>query len=323
MSTLSYLEFFLTTALILSVISLGLNVQWGFTGLFNAGIAGFVAIGAYASALLTTPPVADRIGGFGLPIVYGWVGAVLASGILAALIGYVTLRLREDYLAITTFGIAIVIQLVLINQQGWTGGPFGVSFIPKMFDSLAGKPLLFSTLNCLLLLAIVGALYLALQTLATSPWGRVLRAIREDQMAAASLGKNVKWYELQAFVLGSMIMGFGGALQAHFFGFISPDYYVPLLTFQVWAMLIVGGSGNNRGAILGSLVVWALWSASGYVLGLLIPPEYQTQSAALRPILIGVALVAILMRRPGGLLGEARTLSRHIEVEKKRATASR
>jgi len=309
MSTLSYLLFFLASALILSVISLGLNVQWGFTGLFNAGIAGFVAVGAYVSALLTTPPVAERIGGFGLPIVCGWAGAVLASGILAAFIGYVTLRLREDYLAITTFGIAIVIQLILVNQQSWTGGPFGISFIPKMFASLADRPLLLSTLSTLMLAGIVGLLYLALQTLARSPWGRVLKAIREDRMAAASLGKNVKWYELQAFVLGAMIMGFGGALQAHFIGFIAPDYYSPLLTFQIWAMLIVGGSGNNRGAILGALAVWALWSGSGYLLGQIIPAPYQTQSAALRPILIGVALVAILMRRPQGLLGETRAVA--------------
>ncbi|BBQ02494.1 branched-chain amino acid ABC transporter permease (plasmid) [Burkholderia sp. SFA1] len=309
---INYLEFFFATGFIFAVISLGLNVQWGFTGLFNAGVAGFVAIGAYTSALLTSAPVAERVGGLGLPIMIGWIGAVVLSGIAATVIGFVTLRLREDYLAITTFGVAIVIQALLVNQQKLTGGPFGIGLIPKPFEHVASSAGELLMLNLVMLAAIVAVVYVAVETLASSPWGRVLRSIREDSVAAASLGKSVKRYELQAFVLGSMIMGLGGALQAHFIGFISPDNYLPLMTFQIWTMLIVGGSGNNRGAILGSLVVWGLWSGIGYALGHLIPAAQQARSAALTPILIGVALVLVLLRRPSGLLPEKRTVSKHI-----------
>ena len=123
---ITYGAFFLVTALSYGIICLGLNVQWGQTGLFNVGVAGFVAIGAYTSALLTTPDVVERFGGFGLPIWMGWISAALVSGLAAALIGAITLRLRADYLAITTFGIAITIHLVALNATAVTGGPFGI-----------------------------------------------------------------------------------------------------------------------------------------------------------------------------------------------------
>ena len=112
---------------------LGLNLQWGFTGLFNVGVAGFVAIGAYTSALLTAPDYPDQIGGLGLPIPLGWLGAMATSGLAAFIVGVAALRLRHDYLAITTFGIAVTLQLVALNAQGLTGGPFGLQFIPKPF----------------------------------------------------------------------------------------------------------------------------------------------------------------------------------------------
>lgn len=313
---LGYLTFFVTSALIFSVAALGLNVQWGMTGLFNAGVAGFFAIGAYTSAILTTEPSASHIGGFGLPVAIGWAAAMGVSGVIAALLGILTLRLREDYLAITTFGIAIVIQTLLTNLQRLSGGPFGISFIPKPFGSLASNLSVFGAVNLLLVGLVVVVLYVLLETLARSPWGRVLRSIREDATAAASLGKNVSAYKVQAFVLGSAIMGIGGAMQAHFIGFISPDGYLPILTFQVWAMLIVGGSGNNRGAILGSLVVWGLWTLSGYVLSQLVPASEQARVAALRPIIIGLSLVAILMYRPSGLMRERRHVHLHSGGEK-------
>src|ERR1700758_2225579 len=128
LDVLGYAAFFLTTALTYGLICLGLNIQWGMTGLFNVGVAGFVAVGAYVSALLTTPAVAGRFGGFDLPILIGWCAGAGAAGLCAALVGVVTLRLRADYLAITTFGIAVTIQLVALNAQALTGGPFGVGF---------------------------------------------------------------------------------------------------------------------------------------------------------------------------------------------------
>lgn len=313
---LGYGAFFLSMALTYAIICLGLNVQWGQTGLFNVGVAGFVAIGAYASALLTTPDAPDRLGGFGLPIFAGWIGAALATGIASFLVGALTVRLRADYLAIATFGVAVMVQLGLLNLQFLTGGPFGIGFIPRPFAAAAGTPALFAALNLALLVAVVATLYLGLERLLRSPWGRVLRAIREDETAARALGKNADRFRLQAFALGGAIMGLAGAAQAHFIGFIAPENYQPMLTFQVWAMLIAGGSGNNRGAILGAIVVWGLWAFSAPAIAALFPPDEQARAAALRIVLIGIGLCAILLLRPRGLLGEARTVSRHLPPAK-------
>jgi len=308
----SYGAFFLTMALTFAIICLGLNVQWGQTGLFNVDIAGFVAIGAYVSALLTTPDDAARLGGFGLPIALGWAGAALASAAISFLVGALTIRLRADYLAIATFGVAVVVHLVALNLEPLTGGPFGIGFIPRPFASLAGNPLSFGLLNLGLLAGVVAALYVLLERLTRSPWGRVLRAVREDEAAALALGKNAARLRLQAFALGGGIMGLAGAVQAHFIGFIAPDNYQPMLTFQVWAMLIVGGSGSNRGAILGAVLVWAIWAGSAAAVSALFPPAEQARAAALQIVVIGVALCAVLLLRPRGLIGEDRVVSRHV-----------
>src|SRR5262249_43761364 len=239
-----------------------------------------------------------------LPMLLGWGGAMAAAGFASLAIGALTLRLRADYLAITTFGAAISIQLVALNVQSLTGGPFGIAFIPRPFASLQGNALLFDLANFLLTAFIVAIVYLALERLVRGPWGRVLRAIREDEAAAASLGKNANAYRLQAFALGGALIGLAGAMQGHAIGFIAPDNYLSALTFQVWAMRIVGGAGNNFGALIGAVVVWGLWSASSALTAVLFPPEQQARAAALQIVLIGVLLAAILLLRPRGILGE-------------------
>ena len=309
---LGYGAFFLTLALSYAIVALGLNVQWGQTGLFNVGVAGFVAIGAYVSGLITTPPTAGRLGGFDLPIPVGWLAALAIGGLSSYALGWLTVRLRSDYLAITTFGFAVTVQLAALNLEGLTGGPFGMSFIPRPFATYASDPLWFGMLNLLVVGLVLLVAYLAVERLSASPWGRVLRAIREDDVAATSLGKSATRFRLQAFAVGGALMALGGAVQGHFIGFIAPDNYLPLLTFQVWTMLIVGGSGNNRGAIAGAVVVWALWAASASVIGHLAPAGEQARGASLQIVLIGVALCVILLLRPRGLIGERRTVSRHL-----------
>lgn len=309
----TYAAFFLITGLSYSILCLGLNLQWGQTGLFNVGIAGFVAVGAYSSAILTTPPTDAHWGGFGLPIAVGWVGGAAMAGLASLLTGALTMRLRADYLAITTFGIAVTIHLVTLNAQGATGGAFGIGFIPRPFGDLAERPLAFQLANLAVVALVVLGIAVALERLVGSPWGRVLRAIREDERAAASLGKNPTHRRLQAFALGGALMGLGGAMHAHFIGFIAPDNYQSGLTFQVWAMLIIGGSGNMRGAILGGILIWAFWSASGLAIGSLLPPDQQARAAALQIVAIGVLLAATIRFRPRGLLGERMAVSRHLE----------
>ncbi len=308
----SYLCFFLTVALIYGTATLGLNLQWGSAGLFNVGVAGFAAVGAYVSAWITATPVATHWGGFALPIPLGWAAAMAASALAAFIVGATTLRLRADYLAITTFGAAISLELVALNADSITGGPFGIAFIPRPFAALSDSPLAFSAANMALVACVCGAVFLGLERLTRSPWGRVLRALREDEAAAASLGKSPDKFRLQAFVIGAALMGLAGAMQAQFFGFIAPDNYLPVFTFQVWVMLVLGGSGNNKGALLGAVVVWGVWTASGSLFNALLSPEWQSRGAALRVVGIGVVLAGVLLWRPRGLLGEQATVSRHV-----------
>jgi branched-chain amino acid transport system permease protein len=303
----SYGAFFLVFATTFAIVVLGLNLQWGMTGLFNVGVAGFVAVGAYTSAILTTPDAPDRIGGFGWPVAAGWLAAMATSGLAGLAVGALALRLRDDFLAIATFGVAVTIQLVATNAQSLTGGTFGIQFVPKPLQAWLGTGPAW-TLGYLALAAGVLALaYAALQRLAASPWGRVLRAIREDEEAAASLGKRAFAFRLQSFAIGGMLMGLGGAVYAHFVGYIAPEDFLPILTFQLWAMLIVGGSGNHRGAILGAFVVWGFWSGAGALLRGFVPQAEQARAAALQVALIGVLIATMLVLRPRGLLGERAT----------------
>jgi branched-chain amino acid transport system permease protein len=311
----AYLVFFTVVALTYALACLGLNLHWGATGLFNVGVAGFVAVGAYTSAILTAPPSPDRLGGLAWPIAVGWVGAALAAGVVALGVGLVTLRLRHDYLAIATFGIAVTIQLLAVNLIPLTGGPFGIHGVPRPFSGLVAAPLGRNVAYVTLVIALVAGVYLALERLVQSPWGRVLRGIREDEAAAAALGKPAAVFRLQAFTLGAMVMGLAGAVYAHFIGFVAPEDFLSILTFQVWTMLVVGGSGNNRGAIAGAVAVWALWTASGAALTAVLPQELQARSAALQTVVIGVVLAAVLLVRPRGLLGEATVVSRHARPE--------
>lgn len=301
---LSYGVFFLTFAAIFAVIVLGLNLQWGFTGLFNVGVAGFVAVGAYTSAILTAPPYPESLGGFGLPVAAGWLGAMAMGALMGLAVGAPALRLRHDYLAIATFGVAVTLQLVALNARWLTGGPFGLHFIPRPMQGWLGAGLTWNAAYLALVLGVLLTAYLAIERLVRSPWGRVLRAIREDETAAEALGKRAFAFRLQAFVIGCALMGLGGALYAHFVAYIAPEDFLPILTFQLWTMLIVGGSGNNRGAILGAFVVWLVWSLSGGVIRAALPQAEQARGAALQVVLVGVLLVAMLIWRPSGLLGE-------------------
>ncbi len=139
-----------------------------------------------------------------------------------------------------------------------------------------------------------------------------MKAIREDEDAAASLGKNPARVRLEAFVLGCMLMGLSGALYVSFIGYVSPFDFLPIVTFQIWTMLILGGSANNRGAILGALIVWGIWTGSGYAISKVVPPDLQAQSGAMQAVLIWLILVVTLLVRPRGLIGEERQVSRHV-----------
>ena len=307
----SYLIFFLIIALIFGIAVLGLNLQWGFTGLFNAGVVGFMAVGGYGTAILIGRERDAIVGGFELPFAVGLAGGMIAAGIAALIVGLATLRLREEYLAVATFGIAVTIQLVALNAEWLTGGTLGLIGLPRPLQDWFEGPLAYNSFYLALVIAVVVTTYLGLERMVRSPWGRSLKAIREDEVAASSLGKNPTRIRLEAFVLGSMLMGLAGGLYVGFIGYVGPFDFLPIVTFQIWAMLIVGGSANNRGALLGAVLVWGIWTSSGYIISKTVPATYQAQSGALQVILIGLLLVLALLFRPRGLIGEEAHVSHH------------
>ena len=302
----SYGVFFATFVGIYGVLALGLNIQWGMTGLLNVGVAAFFAVGAYTSAILTTAPSPDHLGGFGLPIAVGILGAMLVAGVLALVVGVLTVNLRGDYLAIATIGIAEIVRLVLKNEDWATNGVRGIPSIPQPLQHAIADGRLRQALYLLVVLAAVALCYWACERARRAPWGRVVRAIREREPAVSAAGKDVTAFRVQALVLGSVLMGLGGALYAHAFQFIVPGIFEPVAgSFLVWVMLIAGGSGNNRGALVGAAAVWAIWSVTE-ILASRLPAEFATQFSAARLALIGVFVIAVLLIRPEGLLPEVR-----------------
>ena len=299
-----YAVFLLTMGGIYAVLTLGLNIQWGFTGLFNAGVAGFFAIGAYTTAILTSASSDRHVGGFGLPAGAGMAAAMIASALIAWAVARICIRLRSDYLAIATLGIAEIFRLVLKNEVWATNGARGISRIPKPFEDL---PEPWNQVGMLLLvLAIVLVLYGLLERARRAPWGRVMAAIRENEAAARAAGKDVERLRIEAFILGAALMGLGGALMAHHIKFIEPNAAEPVsATFLVWVMLVIGGSANNRGAILGAILVWTIWSTAE-ILTARLPAELALKAAYLRIFLVGLALQFILQKYPGGIFRERR-----------------
>jgi branched-chain amino acid transport system permease protein len=308
----SYIASFLILVGIYGVFALGLNVHWGYTGIFNFGVAGFFAVGAYTTAILTkeasTGQYVEYVGGYGLPFVVGLLGAGLACGILAFIIGIPTLSLREDYLAIATIGVAESLRRVLINERWLANGTRGMIGIPQPLHGIV-DPADYKYVYLVIVAVILLIIYVAIERGIRSPWGRVLRAIREDEMTAAASGKSVFAFKMQAFVLGAVIMGIGGAMYAHYVRAITPDSFAPFFgTFLIWVMLIVGGSGNSKGAVLGAFIVWGIWTGTDWIINH-SPGALGTQIFYLRNLLIGLLIVVVLLVRPKGILGEEKRVS--------------
>lgn len=298
----NYAIFMVTFIGIYAILALGLNIQWGLTGLFNAGIAGFFAVGAYTSAIVTSLPDPGRIGGFDLPVAVGWLAAIVAAGLIAWPIGRITLRFRSDYLAIATIGVAEIIRLVVKSEDWLANSSRGISGLPRPFGHLAYTESLLAYM-ALVLVCLIGT-YLLVERQLNAPWGRMMRAIRDNETAAAAMGKDVERRRLEAFIFGACLMGLGGALFAHFNRSITPEAIDPMIaTFLIWIMLILGGSGNNKGAILGTAVVWVIWSMSEIVTDQL-PSEMAVKAKYVRMFLVGLMLQLVLRFRPEGILPE-------------------
>ncbi|PZX19864.1 branched-chain amino acid transport system permease protein [Palleronia aestuarii] len=291
---LSYLLATLTFAGIYGMLALGLNVIWGMTGMINLGLAGYFAVGAYASALLTTAA--------GLPILVGAAIGIAAAAVTGALTARLTLKLRGDYLAIVTLGFGELIRLIAANEIWLTNGSDGIPGIPGPFRSSL-SPLEFNALFAAITVFAVAFCWALTERLRRSPYGRALRAIREDETAAAVAGKKVGAMKVQAFALGAALLGLAGVLYAHFTSYIAPDVFRPLLTIYIFLSLTAGGTGNPTGAVLGAVIVVVILEGSRFAEAIL-PAMSGAGAAALREITIGVLLIVIMRLRPEGLLAE-------------------
>ncbi len=373
---INYLVSLIIVTAIYALFSLGLNLQWGLTGLINFGHVASMTLGAYTTVLLSARAVP-------LPVAV-LCGALLAA-LLGVLIGFFTLRLREDYLSIVTIGVSEVIRLVALNEEWLTRGAFGVQNFPLPLAQF--RPTLFSRLvmigiftliaiwamgqvvrwlqqryqklngaidGTLILVALLGlgglwvywiaatSLYRfndnparnglmlisviltaitfwMLERLAYSPWGRVLKAIREDEEVAKALGKDVFWYKQQSLMLGNAIAAIAGSLLAWQLTSVYPSTFEPLTTFYAWIIVVLGGAGNNAGTILGAVILWAYFEITRFLPNLIqalhgampfIPPTIDpAREGAVRLMFIGLLLMLLMMLRPQGILGKKEELT--------------
>jgi branched-chain amino acid transport system permease protein len=275
-----------------ALLALALNLQWGLTGLVNFGHVAFFAVGAYTSGLLA-------LGGVPFPL------ALAAAALLAALFGVAvalsTQRLDEDYLAVVTLGFAETVRLVILNETWLTEGARGLPGIPSPLRARFGEG--YERFYLVLVLVAVGATFVVAERIRTAPLGRVLRAIRESSIVAAVAGKDVASFKLEAFAIGAAVAGIAGSLYAHYLTFLSPDQFDSTVTIYVWIAVIIGGSGNNKGALLGAFVLMALLEGSRFLKDL-VPIFSGVRLAAIRLIMVGLLLILFMIRKPEGLWRE-------------------
>ncbi|MFQ5801054.1 MAG: branched-chain amino acid ABC transporter permease [Candidatus Hydrothermarchaeales archaeon] len=293
MAVYDYLITMLTFWGIYAILAIGLNVIWGYTGLINIGHVAFFAIGAYTSALLTLA---------GYNFIIGLTVGIVLAGLAGLLVGIPTLRLRADYLAIVTLGFAEILRLLLLNEIWLTRGPFGLPGLPQPLRGIF--PGNYNTFYLgLVLLSLLITFYIA-ERILRSPFGRVLKAIREDEEVAMALGKDVFKFKLQSLALGSAMAGAAGSLFAHFITFVVPEQYEAIQTFYIWIMVVLGGSGSNKGSVVGALILISFFESTRFLKDFLHLPIGPEKIAAARLIVVGIMLVLLMRYRPEGIFGE-------------------
>jgi branched-chain amino acid transport system permease protein len=284
------------------VMSIGLGIQWGDTGIMNFGLAGFFGIGGYTSAILTTPAtpgaIAERTVGFDIPVVAGIVAAFLVTAVIGGAVALSSIRVRGDFLAIVLLAFDRIVERIISTEAWLTSGVRGIDGVPKVFDATGSTA---DLLYLLFALGVAAAAYVAMTRLSGSSFGRVLHAIREDEEATQALAKDTRVYKVKAFAIGSGLAGVSGALMAHYLGIFAPTVFPITLTFLIWTAIVVGGSGSYRGVIAGTVVIMALYQAVRFV-----PNDipFATYLPEIRLITIGVMLIVIMYARPYGLLGD-------------------
>jgi branched-chain amino acid transport system permease protein len=279
-------------ALIYVILSLGLTLQYGLTGLINFGHVGFFAIGAYTSALLALN---------GVPLIFSFAAAAVLAALAAWPIGLVSLRLRDDYFAIVTLGFSEVVRIVITSEKWLTSGVQGIPGIPRLYEGLGGTTAQAAVLATILGVTLFGVWMI--RRIAGSPFGRLIEAIRDNEEAVQALGKDPARFKIQVLVVGAGLAGVAGAFYAHYISYIVPDQFIPLVTFYVWMAIIMGGVGRVSGAIVGSAILMAFLEGSRFLRDI-IPGVSEVDMASVRIGAVGLLLILFIMFRPQGLMGD-------------------
>lgn len=290
--------YLLTMVGIWGILSLSLNLQYGTTGLLNLGQVVFFMLGAYLSTILVVLA--------GLPIGVGMLGGIAVAALFGALMALPTANLQQDYWAISTLAAAEIVRLVFLNTQ--LGGPyvgesFGVSGIPRPLRGwFSGAA--YDLFYMLLVLALLALTFVLVTWLVRTPFGRTLKALREGDEVPLALGKRVSSFRIRVMALGGALGGLAGALFAHYNAYIAPEYFLPLETFIIWSMVILGGAGNYVGALVGTVIIQTIYNSTRFL------DDWLAIDAAvigpLRMIFIAVLIILVILYMPGGLVPERR-----------------
>ncbi len=292
-----YLIATLTVVAIAALVGLALNLQWGIGGLVNFGLFGFYMLGAYIAALLTVQ---------GFPPLVSLVAAMIGVAAVSAVSALISVRLSEDYLAIVTLGFAECLRLLISNETWLTRGMLGVAGIDRPLQEWWPRGWADIGFLALSLLAVV-VVYAALQALARSPFGRLVRATRDDPGVVEALGKSVLGIRVRVFGIGGAILGLAGSLHAFYYSYIDPSQFGPIITAYAFMAVVVGGRGSNRGVIASAFTLIFFLEGSRFLIDL-VPGLGASELAAIRLFLVGVALVVLLIFKPDGFGREPRSV---------------
>jgi ABC-type branched-subunit amino acid transport system permease subunit len=296
---IEYLVYLSIMTGIYGILSLSLNLQYGFTGLANFGHVAFFCLGAYTSTLIVVLAKG--------PFILGLLGGIIAAGLFGWLISIPTANLKEDYWAIVTLAAAEIVRLFFLNEDWifgkgpYHGGAFGIGGIPRPLQSWFSATT-YSFFYLCIVIFFLALTYFVIRLLTNSPFGRVLKAMREGDDLPLAMGKDVRKFRMRAMALGGGMGGLAGSLVAHFWSFIDPYQFMPIETFVVWAMVVVGGKGNNMGALVGAVIIQFFYISTRFLKDF-IPIDAQVL-ASLRMVLIGVLIVLVMLFMKEGLLKE-------------------